>query len=65
MSFDFEFGRYALFVWGAYGLSAAAIVLMVLQSLALARSWSHKAKEAHRRLSGQAWRPPGAGGDAG
>ena len=64
MTFDFQFGRYALFVWAAYGLSAAVSV-MVVQSPSLSRGWSRKARQAHGRLHGQAWRGPPAPRDPG
>jgi len=35
----FETGKYAFYVWTAYGLSAAVLALMVGASLAHARRW--------------------------
>jgi len=49
-------GKYALFVWGAYGASLAAFVWMVVDTLVRARA----AKRAVERLEGGAATEPGA-----
>jgi heme exporter protein D len=36
---DFDAGKYAVFVWPAYGLTALVIAAMVADSLARARRW--------------------------
>jgi heme exporter protein D len=36
-------GRYALYVWPAYGLSAVVLVLITAESLAGARRWRRRA----------------------
>jgi heme exporter protein D len=37
--FDFDAGKYAVYVWSAFALSAAAFVWMIADSLASARRW--------------------------
>jgi heme exporter protein D len=48
-----EAGKYALFLWPAYGLSAAVLILLVAQTLLSARRW-RRAAEARK---GEAPRP--------
>jgi heme exporter protein D len=42
---DFDAGKYAPYVWTAYGLTAAIFVLMVTDTLARARRWRRKARQ--------------------
>jgi len=42
---DFDAGKYAPFVWGAYGLSAVVIIAMVIDSLLRARRWRRAAQK--------------------
>ena len=49
MSLDLDMGKYAVFVWPAYGLSAVVIGGLVADSLARARRWR---REAERREQG-------------
>jgi len=44
--FDFDMGKYAIYVWPAYAISAVVLVAMVLDSLVRARRWR---TEAERR----------------
>lgn len=56
--FDFNAGKYALFVWPAYGLTALVFVVLIADTLGRARRW----REAVRRLeqdAAQARRPEG------
>ncbi|HEX8231929.1 MAG TPA: heme exporter protein CcmD [Caulobacteraceae bacterium] len=46
MSFDFEMGRYGLYVWGAYAASAAVLAAVVADTLRRAAKWR---REAERR----------------
>lgn len=46
---NLELGRYAVYVWPAYGLSAAVIVGMLVQSLSRARRWRLAAERASAR----------------
>ena len=43
MSFDFDPGRYAAFLWPAYAVSAAALAWMVTDTLTRARFWKRRA----------------------
>jgi heme exporter protein D len=36
---DFDAGKYALFVWTAYGLTALIFLVLIVDSLARARRW--------------------------
>jgi len=42
---DFDAGKYAPYVWTAYGLTAAVFALMVADTLARARRWRRKAQQ--------------------
>lgn len=44
-----DLGKYAVYIWSAYGITAAAFGWMILGSLAYARRWKRKAEEARRR----------------
>ncbi|CAN5129478.1 heme exporter protein CcmD [soil metagenome] len=39
MHFDFDAGKYAVYLWPAFALSAAAFVWMIADSLLSARRW--------------------------
>lgn len=41
---DFDAGKYAPYVWTAYGLTAAIFGLMVADTLARARRWRRRAE---------------------
>ncbi len=43
---DFNAGKYAVFVWSAYGLSALVFLALILDSLSSARRWK---REVERR----------------
>ncbi len=43
---DFNAGKYAVFVWSAYGLSALVFLVLILDSLLGARRWK---REVERR----------------
>ncbi len=45
----FETGKYAFFIWTAYGISAAVFVLMIGSSLAHARRWKARAEALARK----------------
>lgn len=42
--FDFNAGKYALFVWSAYGLSALVFLVLIVDSLMGARRWKGEVK---------------------
>ncbi|MEO8812353.1 MAG: heme exporter protein CcmD [Caulobacteraceae bacterium] len=43
-----EAGRYALFVWPAYGVSAAGFAWMIADTLARARRWRREARRLEK-----------------
>ena len=43
---DLEFGRYAAYVWAAYGVSAAVLLALVADTLLRARRWRRAAEAA-------------------
>jgi heme exporter protein D len=45
---DFDAGKYAPFVWPAYGLTAAVLTWLVIDSLARATRW-RRAAERHEK----------------
>lgn len=45
---DFDAGKYALFVWPAYGLTGLAFAGLIIDSLARARRW-RRAVEARQK----------------
>jgi heme exporter protein D len=42
---DFDAGKYAVFVWPAYGLTALVFVVMIADSLLRARRWRRAAEK--------------------
>lgn len=42
--FDLDMGRYAAFVWPAWGLSAAVLALLAARAVMAARRWSAELK---------------------
>ncbi len=46
MTLHFEAGRYALYLWPAYGLSAVTLLGLVAQTLWRARRWRRRAEAA-------------------
>ena len=48
--FDFAAGKYALFVWPAYGITALVFALLVLDSLLRARRWRRAVQAAEMAL---------------
>jgi heme exporter protein D len=41
---DFNAGKYAVFVWSAYGLTALVFLALILDSLLGARRWRREVK---------------------
>jgi heme exporter protein D len=41
---DFDAGKYAIFVWPAYAVTAAVLGLLITDSLARARRWRRAAE---------------------
>ncbi len=59
MHFDFDAGKYAVYIWPAFGLTVAAFVWMIADSLASARRWRREAERLQaQRLSKQEARRP-------
>ena len=46
--FDFDAGKYALFVWPAYAVTAAVFLALIADSLSRARRW-RRAVEAREK----------------
>jgi heme exporter protein D len=44
--FDLDAGRYALFVWPAYAVTALVFAVLILDSLLRARRWKRAASAA-------------------
>ena len=42
---DFDFGKYAVYIWPAYGLTAAVFAGLVASTLGHARKWKRRAEE--------------------
>ena len=53
MHLDFDAGKYAVYVWPAFALTALAFAWMIADSLAGARRWRREAE----RLAAQADKP--------
>ena len=49
---NLEVGRYAVFIWPAYGITAATLLALSVDSLLRARRW-RRAAEADRTRSGE------------
>ena len=45
----FETGKYAFFIWTAYGITAAVFMVMIASSLAHARRWKARAQALSRK----------------
>ena len=50
---DFDAGKYAVFVWPAYGLTALAFAWMVSDSLIRARRWRREVERRERERAGK------------
>ena len=57
MSFDFDAGRYALFIWPAFAVTVAAFAWMVGDTLLRTRRWRREAER--RETDGDADAPGG------
>jgi heme exporter protein D len=44
--FDFDAGRYAVFVWPAYAVTGLVFAVLILDSLLRARRWKRAAEAA-------------------
>jgi heme exporter protein D len=52
---DFNAGKYAVFVWPAYGLTVLVLLALIVDSLARARRWRRavEAEETKASLEGK------------
>jgi heme exporter protein D len=46
---DLDTGKYAAFVWPAFGVTALVFAVMIVSSLNHARRWKKRAEELSRR----------------
>lgn len=46
---DFDFGKYAAYIWPAYLITAAVFVGLIASSLGYARRWRRRAEELQRK----------------
>lgn len=44
--FDFDAGKYAFYVWGAFSITGAAVLWMIADSCFRTRHWRRKADKA-------------------
>lgn len=51
--FDFDAGKYALYVWGAWGATGAAFLWMIADSCLRARLWRRRAERAEQARDAQ------------
>lgn len=50
MSFDFDAGKHAIYLWPAFAVSAAAFVWLIGDSLAMARRWRRETERLQAEL---------------
>ena len=50
---NFDYGKYALFIWPAFALTGAALVWMVADTLLRARYWRRQAQMLEAKRQGQ------------
>jgi len=50
MSFDFDAGKYAVYLWPAFAISAAAFAWMITGSLLMARRWRREVERLQAEL---------------
>lgn len=46
---DFDFGKYAAYIWPAYLITAAVFAGLIVSSLGYARRWRRRAEELQRK----------------
>jgi heme exporter protein D len=51
---DFNAGKYAVFVWSAYGVTAAASIALIVDTLVRARRWRRAAERGEREAKDEA-----------
>lgn len=50
MSFDFDAGKYAVYLWPAFAISAVAFAWLIADSIASARRWRQQAERLQAEL---------------
>nr|WP_295111646.1 heme exporter protein CcmD [uncultured Caulobacter sp.] len=50
MSFDFDAGKYAVYLWPAFAISAVAFAWLIADSVAGARRWKRQAERQQAEL---------------
>ena len=50
MSFDFDAGKYAVYLWPAFAISAIAFAWMIADSVLSARRWKRAAERLQAEL---------------
>lgn len=50
MSFDFDAGKYAAYLWPAFAISAVAFAWLIADSVAGARRWKRQAERLRAEL---------------
>jgi heme exporter protein D len=50
MSFDFDAGKYAIYLWPAFAISALGFVWLIADSLALSRRWRRETERLQAEL---------------
>jgi heme exporter protein D len=50
MSFDFDAGKYAAYLWPAFAISAVAFAWLIADSVASARRWKRQAERLQTEL---------------
>jgi heme exporter protein D len=53
MSFDFDAGKYAVYLWPAFAISAAAFAWMIADSLLTARRWRREFERLQAQLDSE------------
>ncbi|MET3664290.1 heme exporter protein CcmD [Caulobacter sp. 1776] len=52
MSFDFDAGKYAVYLWPAFAISAVAFAWMIADSVLTARRWKRETDRLQAELDG-------------
>jgi heme exporter protein D len=54
---DFAAGKYAVFVWPAYGLTAIVFAALIVETLLRARRWRREVEQCEARAAAKDGRP--------
>jgi heme exporter protein D len=50
MTFDFDAGKYAIYLWPAFAISAAGFAWLIIDSVTFARRWRREAERRQAEL---------------